>query len=446
MATKVWLGAAVGIPTKQVLTIGGTWVSSDTVTITINNKSLTLTVGSTRTSVPNILSDIVAMIQGDSVNGDEARSATGREVGEFTSFTAVSNASTIVTIYGPKDGRSFTASVAKSSTSGTASFGSVTMGTGPNYFDNTANWSGGSLPVDSDDILFDHRAAAGMYYALAQTAITPASITFDIGFAQKIGLPDVNRVNQAAPFDEYLGRYLQLGTSGDALNIQIRVKCPSCSRLRLDTGSSQATLVVSDTGARELSDFPVFDWKGTHASNEMTVAKGDVGVAFAEGDTSTLATLRMNFVNDRVNDARVTCGDGATLTTVTKAGGQLTSNSNVTTFTQSGGDTNFMSGRGTAATLGTATVRGGVLYYQSTGAIGTKIIVAGPGKVDFRKDNRARTIAAVHLYQGAEWQDPEATVTATNGYNLVMCSPADIVFNPGANKNYADDGVLVIGI
>lgn len=425
MATRVWLGAAVPVPCVQVITIGGSYSADETITITVNGKSLVLTVGTGQTDLDEILDDLVAMINGDPANGTETRSALGSEVGEFYYITATEDGATELTLTGAADGRPFTAVATEDSGSGTfvAAVPTASTGTGPSMFSNTANWSADTVPVDGDDIVFDHRAAADLLYGLDQHAVTPASITISPGFAnRRIGLPDVNRDNSMLPYDEVLDTHLMLGESGDSTNIAVHIDAPSCSRIRLNTGTSQATILVSGTGARELQNVPPFEFLGTHASNEMTVDKGDVGIAMGDGQSATVATLRMNWDNDRNNDAIVHCGDGATLTTITKSGGQLETNSNVTTLTQSAGVTVFKAGRGTAATMTTGTIYGGTVYYESSGTWTTATVV-GPGCVDFRNDNRGRTVTNIVFHGAISWYDPEGTVTATNGYDFTQIAP-----------------------
>ena len=46
MATRTWLGNAIDIAQKNTVTIANTWATSDTATLTINGKSLVVTIGS----------------------------------------------------------------------------------------------------------------------------------------------------------------------------------------------------------------------------------------------------------------------------------------------------------------------------------------------------------------------------------------------------------------
>lgn len=101
MATRVWLGAAVPAVEITDFVFGGTWLPTETVTVTIGAKSLILTVGAGRVDLDEIADDVEAMINGDAVNGTETRTAIGTDVYEFTGVVALSDSTDTVRVTGP---------------------------------------------------------------------------------------------------------------------------------------------------------------------------------------------------------------------------------------------------------------------------------------------------------------------------------------------------------
>ena len=137
MATTYWLGTATAV--AQV----------DTVQITADDAATTyiLTVGG---------KTITTAGSGTGVN-DTATALkdawNASTVAYFTGVTATSSTDT-VTLTADTAGVPFTA--ASSVTGGTGTIGSVTSSTanaGPNAWDTAENWSGGSVPTGSDDVI-----------------------------------------------------------------------------------------------------------------------------------------------------------------------------------------------------------------------------------------------------------------------------------------------------
>jgi hypothetical protein len=161
------------------------------------------------------------------------------------------------------------------------------------------------------------------------------------------------------------------------------------------------------SGTREATGIPPLLLKGAHASNVVNVKSGDIGIAFFSGETATVATMTIGYKNMQSSDSKVYCGSGVTLTTITKDGGSLTSNSAVTTLTNNGGDAEIDAGA-----ITTLTVRGGTVYYNSTGTL-TTASVSGTGHLDFSRDQRVKTVTnPVDIYgSNSKLSDPFKVVT-----------------------------------
>ena len=154
MATVRWTGNANAVAQISTITITGTWATSDTVTLTMNGKDITLTLG-TDVTTSNVATALQEMLSGTTQTGtgDHTFSVTDAQaIPEFREFTATV-ATNVVTLTGDTAGKPFTITSSESAASTTADAATATStaATGPNHFDNADNWSTGSVPVDADD-------------------------------------------------------------------------------------------------------------------------------------------------------------------------------------------------------------------------------------------------------------------------------------------------------
>lgn len=430
MATKHWIGAAANISQITTITIGGTWATSDTVTLTSGNGNDLVTTVGALTATTDVAALLAAAFNAssttDSLIGDETRNLGGQQVAEFTDISAEASGSTVV-LTAQTAGLPFTVSVSKSSASGTVSASETTSATGANFADNADNWSGNSLPVDGDEIVFD-AGNIDLLFGLNLSAITPAAIVRTMNYTGRIGLPATNEIDPSNPYPEYRSRYLQLGNAGDSTNTAITIgsgEGAGSGRMYLDTGSGQVTINVYNTGPAEAEH--AFVWKGTHASNEINVHRGDMAIAPGESESATVATLRIGYLENQTGDAAVDCGSGVTLTNLTMSGGVATIRSNTTSFELSAGTAELIDGSHTLLQI-----MGGELFYRSTGAIGTANIASG-GRLDFSRDSRSRTVTNCQLYSRGELHDPFRSCVFSNGVDLYRTSIRDVTFDLGSH-------------
>lgn len=122
----------------------------------------------------------------------------------------------------------------------------------------------------------------------------------------------------------------------------------------------------------------------------LDIMGGTVGVASLPGETSTVATLRV-----QGSEAKVWMGAGVSLTTVNQYGGDLVLKCSATTIVKYGGQLWLKE----AAAVTTATNRGGLLDYSSTGNITTLHLYGGT--LDEQKSGIARTISTLNTYRGS---------------------------------------------
>jgi hypothetical protein len=413
--------------------VANTWAPGDTAILTINGKNLTLTVGTTATTT-QIASDLTVMVNGGSANGDEVRSETGNNVGEFARITAAASGST-VTLTGDDKGVPFTVSVSET-TAGDGSLANLltdVAATGPHHFDDADNWSGDAVPADGDDIIFDS-GNVDCLYGIAQSSVTPAALVVTRGYSGRIGLPEKNEDEAELPYDEYRQQYLQLGNAADATITTIRIGDGSgagSGRIKLDSGDGQIVLNIFHSGQREDISIPALLWKGTHAANVVNVNRGDVGIAFYRGEVSHVATLRVGFIENAAADSAVVCGAGVDLgdAQLDISGGTLAIDS-----ATGSGVIDMLDGELTVLSGDHAEINidGGVCYYRSTDAL-SNARIGGGASLDLTRDNQGRTVANCELHAGGTIRDPFKTVTWTNGIDVVRAGLGDVSLDLGTH-------------
>lgn len=406
MATVRWKGDAKAVAQVTYWTFGGTWEADDLVIVTIGSKSISMAAGST--TIATIIDSLVTTYN-----------ALSQSVyPEFAEMTASRSGSTFV-LTADTAGKPFTVTLATTEANGggadSQTIGSATDSTtssGPNDVSVATNYEGGSLPVDGDTLVID-QGSSSLLYNLDRSAVTLAAIIVGPNFTGNIGLPNINTdAGSAYPYYEYRERYLKHGASADATATTITVNGGG-GRIKISTNDSQVTLIVKNTGNALEQNIPALLFKGTHASNSVTVQKGSVGVAFFEGETSTLATLNVGYLTNVNGDSQVVLGSGVTLTdaTIKQSGGTLETNSatsGTATITLTGGELTLNSGAQTGLK-----VQGGTCYYNSTGTLGGNPVVSGSGHLDFSQDLRSKAVTnAVEVYGAqAKVSDPNKVVS-----------------------------------
>lgn len=375
MSSKYWVGNAVSIQDLWTVSLSGT-VVSQTYSMIINGKSVTYTAGGSDT-VTIILAALAAAWNASTIT-------------EFTEATAaalpVGGPYTSMTITGDAAGNPMTISVA---TGGAATFSiaHTTAATGPNDFGNAQNWSTGTVPANSDTLIFDN-GKINCCFGLS-TSLTGLSIYINPGYTGQIGLPFTNS-NSQSTYAEYRTRFLTV--AGGTLT----VNAPSLQLGNFAFGSTTTTAVVKSTGSRLDKYTPPLLITGGNGSSQLDIIKGDVGVAFYQTDTANFPTILTNYAANAATDVTLYCGPGATLGAITKNGGTLTTNSAVTTLTQGifGGVVNVVTGAVT-----TLVSNNGTINYNSTGTLGTATI-DGTTVLTFDQDPRAKTVTNPILVYG----------------------------------------------
>lgn len=440
MATRTFLGGAVAIQDVWTVTAADTFAGSDTVTLTINGKDLTATLG-TDTATTDVATIISEMVNGTdpsssaTTTGDHSFSATGDKVGEFVRITATVSGS-VATLTADDYGVPFTLTTSESTAGdGTISESNATVATGPEFWDDADNWSGDTVPVDGDDIIFD-RGATSLKYNLS-TGIQPASITITQGFTGDIGLPQVNEDETQYPYDEYRGTYLTFandtGTSSTSITIGEGAGTGS-QRINLDLADcTSPTFNIRNSGERADNQVPTILLLADATDTVLNVQRGDVGMAFFGSETAHIATLRVGYITQQTDDSTVTLGSGVDIANaaLTISGGevQIDSATGSGTIDMYGGELTILSGAHVDVEVYQST-----LIYRSTGTLGgTTCKIGNEGVLDFRQDNQGRTVTNLDIYAGSSVFDPLRTGTYSNGINLNGCQMEDVTIDLGTD-------------
>ena len=337
MADKNWTGNANSFFEKYTLVIGGTWLAAETISLTISNKTITLTLGTTVTT-SQVATDVAAMWNGNpALSAGYTSTSTGNLVPEMNEVTASVSSSTI-TFVGDTSGLPFVMSKAQSTASGTTTLTNTVDATGVNDLANTGNFVEAAALASTNTFNLDRPVS--IQHGLDQSAVTLTAWNVSERFtaASYAGLP----ARRSTGYEEYRETFLKIGCTTFSYY-------GSSGLFKWNAGSVQTAATMYTGGSSVDVGRSAFQFIGTHASNTVTVLGGDVGIAGNTGEVSTVLTLKQTGGN-------VFCGSGATLTTVTKDAGSLTLNSSVTTLVTNDGETRIRGGTHTNVTMGGGTL------------------------------------------------------------------------------------------
>jgi len=392
VATVIWKGDAAPAAQTTVCSVGGTIEADQNFTITIGSKRLNVVaVATTATGV------VVRIV-------DAWNALLPAAYPEFAGIAIADNLDGSFTLTGTP-GVPFIVALETTegdgSPSGSETFTQQTTAaaTGPAFWSDGNNWSTGNVPSNGDDVVIQN-SSASILHGLDQQSIALNSLSIDQSYTGSIGLS----LKNLAGYVEYRETYLRI----QAATITVGSGSGSGSgRIKLDTGSGQCALNVHNSGSPATSGVKSILWRGTHASNTVTVNKGSFGAAVFAGETATIATLKEGFRTNVSGDSDVLLGSGCSLATIAKTGGSLEINSSFASLDHAAGETVIADG-----TPGSMTIAGGAVRYQTAGTY-TQATLASGGELDFRQDLRPRTGTDTTLRAGAVLRDPANPIALT---------------------------------
>lgn len=444
MATPKWRGGAIDIRQVATVTIANTWTAGDTITVTIDNLDVVVTIGTlvTTTQVATTLyqaltntafTDTTASVTPSYAQGGPPN------IGNFAELTATNPSAGVVSLTTNQTlrvGKPVTVAVTENTAStGTATYSVTVTPHGRNEGDNADNYDTNAVPTDTDTLVFDSGSEDFIYDISFAAQFT--SIIKTKAFTGDVGLPEINTDNTGTgkSYREYRGKYLVTDDDGGATcTAYLETGSGQGSgRFRWDAGAGKSIVNVFGKGSRKESAVPCILFKGTNAANEMHNLAGDVGIAFYPGESAVIVTLRNGDGPNSV--ANTECGTGCAFTsgTVTCNGGTLSTSSAIPTANQYGGVWSHNTGTVTTLNcLGSAQSRAtfnpiGVATY-------TTLTIGTFGTFDASKGTGAITIPnTIQMYRGGKFLDPQGRCG-----NVVIkfnqCTPADCEVVIAPNK------------
>jgi hypothetical protein len=405
MAHCIWLGDAQ--PIKQINTITPANVNIGNIfSVTINGKTVSFT--ATAATVANVTTGLASALSSSTIP-------------EFQEI-AWTNQTTYIKAESVVEGVPFTQT--SSASGGTAANVTATTqaATGPDFWDNTANWSTGSVPANSDTVTFE-RINRPVRHGLAQSAVTLTALNIYASYTGTIGL----RSYTSSGYREYRPTYLTIKSA--VFNIG-QGEGGGSSLIKINASTVQTEINVLGTAQQSAEPgLSCVLLLGSHADNVLNVLRGSVGVAAQAGETATMETVTVGYISQQSSDSKVTLGSGVTLTDLVMTGGVVTVNSNVANITQDGGTLNMQAG----AVSDTLELRSGVCRYTSAGTIDA-LQVQSDATIDFSRDLRARTVTSCSMLKASKLLDPFATVTFTGGVVLAACNLKEVTLDVGESR------------
>lgn len=438
MAIKRWIGGAVAFADVWTITVAGTWASGDTVTISVGNKDLVITLGG---AASTLVADIATEIKNAISAASNASPGTGftwshggQQFREFTEFTATVLGA-VVTITGVTAGVPIGLVVTEvTAGDGTATEANTVVATGPNHLDNADNYFGGVLPVDNDDLYIDTGAVSilyGLTYFRANNIDLNVYITGD--WIGQLGLPAIRTIT-GGEYAEYRQRYFQMRGGSKVLQVRPGVQgLTTQGALYIDL-QDQSTCDVQILARRGSTTSPSVFLCGSDTTTghpEMVISAGTVHIEPDDAPSATSkyflpTNLRIGTPGSALSDCIVIIGKNARL---------------------SGGNAMFINGGTVLSYAPTkigadeiiANVYGGSLELAAVGdegniesSLGSVVYLSGSGTVDqiksrgtldFRRGTGTKIVTDLKVYAGSSLYNPNGSGT---GAHFVGCTLAQL--------------------
>ena len=334
MATKYWLGTAdavaqvdsVGINVFDAATTYGITIGGETVSVAGDTDEETTT-------------DNLVQALNDST------------IPYFSAITWARTGSTSKSaVQGTADVAGTPFTFTSFASGGTGTWNAVsndTVNAGPNVWSTAANWSTGTVPVSTDDVIIRDNNV-NICWDIDQNAVALNSLTVDKTYTGKIGLDykvfatSADAITTVATRQEYRDIYLKLTSTNVDLGKSTSAGTATGSqRICLDLHTGASTIIVHDTAnlSSETGRNSV-RLKNVNASSELYIRAGTGGVGLAADIAGEVSTVSKVVVETASTATKMEMGSGVTCTS----------------YFQYNGTCNF---RGLAATLNTLEVHGG---------------------------------------------------------------------------------------
>jgi hypothetical protein len=427
MAKRSFAPNGAAVKQRDTLVFSGTWQAADTITLTIDNVTLVITVG-TVTAAADIALLVYEAFTGATAFTDVTSTmipqAGGTAIPQFNEIDCARSSATL-TFTSKTAGVPFT--LGASRTTGATGAISYTAGvvaaTGSTFFSQQDNWTGNTVPVDADDIVFEQSdvdCSDGL-----EPAIQPGEFQHHMTYTGFIGRKQRNDNNASQVYSDYRTKALTFDDNASGTGVyKLGMGSGKGARgIRLNFGAGKSLVTVLKSGAAS-NNIPNILLQGTNADNALTNLSGSVGVSFYAGEAMTLVSLT-NGQGEQSN-AETICGPDATLDscTVNVVSGKLTTNSEIDELNIFGSSAQMFHNKGDIATLN---------LYKGSLVIGD-----------------ALTVTAAYIDGYLDLSQTSGTITFTNcefGPNAVVYAPAgNVAFtNPYTQGAYSEKRKLNLG-
>lgn len=450
MATTMWIGGAPVVEHVGTITIANTWAANDTLTVTINGKIMTLTVG-TAAATTDVATALQAAWEGTSLGAGYSVNFTGQECAEFYELISSVNGS-VVTLTeraagnasGFTEGKTFTIAGGTSAITagettagtGTATYATTKTPTGPHHATDNANWSTGVAASEADTAIF-----TGDYdckYAIDRSGdITNGNIRVLGSYTGQLGLPRLRSVlmpdGQTQIYEEYRDQYFKVGTGGTITLWVGDGEGDGPTMVKVDPNTSAITAYIRKTGDPEIDGEPVVFLKNGATTSQVFVAGGEVGIAFYPDETATHEDLSVSQDADG-DTTNVQLGFGYSLASGDLAidGGTVTSHGiiDADTITVGAGGTLTLNDI-TETTCDSMKVHGGTVNFNCAGTI-TALVASGTAVLNFASFMRSVTVTNATFYTGVTLQYGNIRpVVWTNPIQVTGCGLGEITWPSG---------------
>jgi len=409
MATLYWIGTAPVVAQISTVQITGHDVAT----------TYTITIGKDAVSVPGT---------GPDVDSTAAALQAALDASTLPYFAAITWTVSTDTITGTADTEGVPFTATSSVNGGAGTIGSVTTTTaaaGPSIWTTPENWSTGSIPVSTDDVIL-RDSSVNIAYGLDNNAVLLDSLTVDKTYTGKIGLDrtvfhtsaDAATTNSASiePGDTYLkigAEFVNIGQNfgSGAPNGSQRIKIDNSDAAATTTTIFETASSSSETGLPSVR--LLFSGGGTHT---MFVRDAESGVGVAVDEPTETTTISAISVSATGGNTSVQVGAGTSITTFSQTGGSnvIEAAGTITTVNADDGSLLIEGGDYTITNLNG---RGATITDNHTKISGAAVTTATitDGTYDLSESSETRTITTLNPDGGRITYDSSiVTVTTLN--------------------------------
>ena len=275
----------------------------------------------------------------------------------------------------------------------------------PNDLNIAANYSGGALPVNGDNLRLDTGNRDIKWNLGALSGVALASFVRTSGYTGKVRL-DI--YNDSGKYSEY--RATELTVKSSLWDIQ-QLSSDEKRHIAINAGTTAFTANINGSSGGSIGREKL-EFRGVNASDVLNVSKASVSIAPIESVAANIGTI--NTIGSSIS-----IGSAVTLTTVNNNGSTIQTASNIPTLNSlsRSARTIFVNGAGTTTT--TNLDEGRLVGFGANTL--TNITAGDGGVIDLEQDKVAKTISGnVTLEAGSSFLDKYNNVAS---YTLKTKAP-----------------------